>query len=152
MAMNLRIFMPGNPSEGHKQSGRPLLRELPDDSAPKISLGSSTPDTRWNEVSVSAGAALFQRAFDLGASLFLLVLLALPLLIISVIVKLDSPGPVLFKQRRVGKDGQEFWFYKFRSMVADAEARRAALLQMNEASGLLFKIKNDPRITRSGRW
>jgi exopolysaccharide biosynthesis polyprenyl glycosylphosphotransferase len=151
MAMNLRIFMPGNPSES-KESRRPLLRELPNDFSSQVITRPSIPDEEWNKVSVSAGAAFFQRAFDLSASLFLLILLALPMLVIAVIVKLDTPGPVLFKQRRVGKDGREFWFYKFRSMVADAEARRAALLQMNEASGLLFKIKNDPRITRSGRW
>jgi exopolysaccharide biosynthesis polyprenyl glycosylphosphotransferase len=152
MAMNLRIFMPGNPSEGRKQSERPLLRELPGDPTREISSHPSAHESEWTEVSISSGAAFFQRAFDLSASLLLLTLLALPFLIIAIVVKLDSPGPVLFKQRRVGKDGQEFWFYKFRSMVADAEARRAALLQRNEASGLLFKIKNDPRITRSGRW
>ena len=80
----------------------------------------------------------------------LLVLLPV-LMILALIIKTDSPGSVLFKQRRVGRNGQEFWFYKFRSMVVDAEAKRAALLSNNEASGPLFKMKNDPRITRSGR-
>ncbi|HEX5323110.1 MAG TPA: sugar transferase [Capsulimonadaceae bacterium] len=150
MAMNLRIFMPGNPSEGHKRSSQALVRDLPEAlpyGAHPFPLDDEAPAR-----ALAPAAALFLRAFDLGMALLLLVLLALPLMIIALIVKLDSPGPVLFKQLRVGKDGQEFWFYKFRSMVADAEARRAALMQMNEASGPLFKIKNDPRITRSGRW
>jgi exopolysaccharide biosynthesis polyprenyl glycosylphosphotransferase len=82
----------------------------------------------------------------------LLVLLLPVMAILAVLVKLDSKGPILFKQYRVGENGQLFWFYKFRSMVIDAEARRAALEGLNEASGPLFKMKNDPRITRCGRW
>src|SRR5579883_2998834 len=137
MAMNLRIFMPGNPSEGHKRIDQTLLRELPADSAAQL----DAHDPVLDEMQVNSFgpvAAFLVRVFDLCASLAMLLFLAIPMLIISAIVKLDSPGPVLFKQIRVGKDGREFWFYKFRSMVADAEARRAALLQMNEASGPLF--------------
>ena len=98
------------------------------------------------------GVANVQRFMDVLLTGAALVLLLPVFAILALIVKLDSPGPVLFKQRRVGLNGEEFWFYKFRSMVADAEVRRQALLKMNEASGPLFKIKNDPRITRSGRW
>ena len=82
----------------------------------------------------------------------LLVALLPVFIVLAVLVKMDSKGPILFKQYRVGENGQLFWFYKFRSMVVDAEARRAALEVMNEASGPLFKMKNDPRITRCGRW
>ena len=98
------------------------------------------------------GVANVQRCFDVLLTGIALVLLMPVFALLALIIKLDSPGPVLFKQLRVGKNGEEFWFYKFRSMVADAEVRRQALLKMNEASGPLFKIKNDPRITRSGRW
>ncbi len=87
----------------------------------------------------------------LGAGLALLGI-APVLLAIALAVRLDSPGPVLFRQVRIGRDGREFGMLKFRTMVADAEAQRAALLDRNErADGLLFKIADDPRITRVGR-
>ncbi|MFV9503983.1 MAG: exopolysaccharide biosynthesis polyprenyl glycosylphosphotransferase [Oscillochloridaceae bacterium umkhey_bin13] len=66
-------------------------------------------------------------------------------------VRLESPGPILFKQVRVGKDGEHFECYKFRSMYLDAEQRKAELMAQNEADGPVFKMKNDPRITRVGR-
>ena len=69
----------------------------------------------------------------------------------AIAVKLDSKGPVLFKQVRVGRDGQPFEIYKLRSMVTDAEARLAELQAQNEADGPLFKMRDDPRITRVGR-
>jgi exopolysaccharide biosynthesis polyprenyl glycosylphosphotransferase len=70
---------------------------------------------------------------------------------IAIAVKLNSPGPVLYRQQRVGKDGRLFSMLKFRSMYQDAEARRAELVAANEASGPLFKIRDDPRVTRVGR-
>ncbi len=100
----------------------------------------------------SRGLDAAQRFVDLALTTTLLVLLMPFFLLIGLIVKLDSRGPILFKQKRVGRHGREFWFYKFRSMVADAEQRRQALAQHNEASGPLFKMKKDPRLTRSGRW
>jgi exopolysaccharide biosynthesis polyprenyl glycosylphosphotransferase len=96
--------------------------------------------------------AVIRRGLDISISLVLLFVLFPVFVFLAILVKSDSKGPVLFKQYRVGKKGQLFWFYKFRSMVIDAEARRAALEAMNEASGPLFKMKNDPRITRCGRW
>jgi exopolysaccharide biosynthesis polyprenyl glycosylphosphotransferase len=80
--------------------------------------------------------------------------LTLPLLLaIVLMIRLTSPGPALFRQTRIGRDGREFTLLKFRSMYADAEARRAALLARNErAEGLLFKIRDDPRVTPVGRW
>jgi len=68
-----------------------------------------------------------------------------------VMVKLDSPGPVLLRQRRVGRNRRPFACLKFRSMVTDAERRRRELTSLNEMSGPVFKIRNDPRITRVGR-
>jgi lipopolysaccharide/colanic/teichoic acid biosynthesis glycosyltransferase len=81
----------------------------------------------------------------------LLVALAPVLLACALAVRLDSPGPVLFRQRRVGRDGRAFTIHKFRSMVADAERRLDALAGRNEADGLLFKLRRDPRVTRVGR-
>ncbi len=92
-----------------------------------------------------------QRACDLVLCLLLLLVFLPVFLVIALLVRMDSPGPVLFIQPRVGKHGDEFPFFKFRSMVQDAEARRLVLEQQNERSGPVFKMKNDPRITRTGR-
>jgi exopolysaccharide biosynthesis polyprenyl glycosylphosphotransferase len=101
---------------------------------------------------LSPFVSAIRRTLDFSLSLILLVVLLPVFLALAILVKTDSKGPILFKQYRVGQNGTQFWFYKFRSMVIDAEARRAALEAMNEASGPLFKMKNDPRITRCGRW
>jgi exopolysaccharide biosynthesis polyprenyl glycosylphosphotransferase len=83
----------------------------------------------------------------------LLVILLSPLLLgIAAWITLDSRGPVLFRQTRAGIGGRPFTVYKFRTMVVDAEARLDALREQNESDGLLFKMRNDPRITRSGRF
>jgi lipopolysaccharide/colanic/teichoic acid biosynthesis glycosyltransferase len=71
--------------------------------------------------------------------------------LVALAIKLDSPGPVIFRQMRAGRGGKGFTFYKFRSMFVDAEKRRAELEALNEQGGPVFKIKNDPRMTRVGR-
>jgi exopolysaccharide biosynthesis polyprenyl glycosylphosphotransferase len=93
-----------------------------------------------------------RRVLDVTMSALLVVVLSPVLLVLALIVKLDSKGPVLFSQRRVGKDQDIFTLYKFRSMVIDAEQRKVDLLKFNEATGPIFKIKQDPRITNCGRW
>jgi lipopolysaccharide/colanic/teichoic acid biosynthesis glycosyltransferase len=93
-----------------------------------------------------------KRAGDvLMASLILLALLPL-FLILALIVKLTSPGPVFYRSTRVGQCGRQFLFIKFRSMYMDAERRKAELIAMNEKDGPIFKMKNDPRITPIGRF
>jgi exopolysaccharide biosynthesis polyprenyl glycosylphosphotransferase len=88
---------------------------------------------------------------DRLAALCLLFFAAPAMLGIAMLVRATSPGPALFRQRRVGRDGKEFTCLKFRTMTADAEARRAELIHLNERhDGLLFKIRRDPRITRVG--
>ncbi len=111
------------------------------------------PDTvLLQTVSAKHGPAqAVQRACDVLLCALALLLLWPVFAMIALLIRLDSPGPVLFKQPRVGKDGEEFWFYKFRSMVSDAEALRHLLEMQNERSGPVFKMKNDPRITRVGR-
>ncbi|MGY1716384.1 sugar transferase [Geodermatophilus sp. SYSU D01106] len=89
--------------------------------------------------------------FDVAAAAFGVALLAPVLLAIALAVRLTSRGPVLYKQYRVGRDGSEFPMYKFRSMVVDADQRLAALLAANEGNGVLFKMRNDPRVTGVGR-
>ncbi len=97
------------------------------------------------------GSRQFVKAvFDrMGAGIALLVL-ALPLLVLALVIRLTSPGGALFHQVRVGRDGKEFRVVKFRTMVVDAERLKGALLEENEFDGVLFKIRNDPRITRVG--
>lgn len=104
------------------------------------------------EIRISGLNQLVKRLIDLTlASLIGLMLLPL-MALMALVIKLESSGPVLFKQKRVGKDGRLFTIYKLRSMVVDAEAKREALQSLNEADGPLFKIKEDPRITRLGKW
>jgi exopolysaccharide biosynthesis polyprenyl glycosylphosphotransferase len=91
-----------------------------------------------------------KRMFDFSAALFGLTLLSPVLLITAILVKLTSPGPIIFKQERFGLSKRRFWMLKFRSMCVDAEARQAKLEHLNETSGPAFKIKNDPRITPIG--
>ncbi len=93
-----------------------------------------------------------KRLVDLVGAVLALVVLAPVLLATAAAVKLTSPGPVLFSQRRTGENGEEFCFYKFRSMQLDAEAERDTLVEFNECSGPVFKIKEDPRLTAVGRF
>jgi len=81
-----------------------------------------------------------------------LVLLAPLLLLIAIAVKLDSRGPVFYRSERIGKKGHVFSCLKFRTMVRDAEKRRSEVMHLNEREGVLFKISNDPRITRLGHY
>ena len=92
-----------------------------------------------------------KRVFDLALASTILVLSAPILLTAIVAVRLDSPGPVFFKQVRVGRHGETFRLIKLRTMVVDAEERKADLAHLNEADGALFKIRQDPRITKVGR-
>lgn len=91
-----------------------------------------------------------KRAFDFSFAALVLLLASPIMAIIALLIRLTSRGPVIFKQVRVGKGGRYFWCYKFRSMCADAEAKKQMLMHLNEASGPVFKIKRDPRITRIG--
>jgi exopolysaccharide biosynthesis polyprenyl glycosylphosphotransferase len=99
---------------------------------------------------------IIKGVFDRVAAAAALILLAPLLLAIAVTIRLEDGGPSLFRQVRVGRDGNPFKLYKFRTMIVDAEKQKAALAQHDEGSGLLFKIRGDPRITRTGatlrRW
>ncbi len=89
--------------------------------------------------------------FDFSFSLIVIILWMPIFIAIGVIIKLTSKGPVIFKQKRVGIHGREFYIYKFRTMMVDAEKMQADLMDQNEVSGPVFKIKDDPRITRIGK-
>jgi len=89
---------------------------------------------------------------DVVVSLALLVLLLPVFLIVPILIRLDSPGPAFFVQQRLGLNKRRFSLYKFRTMVRDAEKLQQELEELNEADGPVFKIRNDPRITRIGRF
>ncbi len=94
---------------------------------------------------------LAKRALDVILSLLLLVTTAPFLVVVGLMVKLTSRGPVLFRQERIGRNKRRFFIYKFRTMVANAEKLLPALEVLNEAEGPVFKIRNDPRMTPIGR-
>lgn len=100
-----------------------------------------TPLEGWGRV--------IKRLTDVLVAIPLLIVLSPVFLLIWLLIQLDTPGPTIFRQRRVGEQGQEFWFYKFRSMVVDAEKQHAALMKKH---GNMFKLKDDPRQTKVGRW
>jgi lipopolysaccharide/colanic/teichoic acid biosynthesis glycosyltransferase len=93
-----------------------------------------------------------KRAMDLVLCVAALPILLPVLGLVALAVRLDSPGPIVFRQQRTGRDGQRFWMYKFRTMVRDAEAMKASLAHLNILPPPDFKIPNDPRITRVGRF
>ena len=94
-----------------------------------------------------------KRGFDIVFSIVVIIAFSWLYALIALAIKVDDPkGPVLFKQERVGKDGRTFSMYKFRSMCVDAEEKLAELKELNEKTGPVFKIADDPRITRVGKW
>jgi exopolysaccharide biosynthesis polyprenyl glycosylphosphotransferase len=98
------------------------------------------------------GAFLLKRTMDVAFCLLALVLLGPLLLGLALWVKVDSPGPILYRSKRVGRKGRTFQCKKFRTMVAGAEMLQEDLIHRNERDGVLFKISNDPRTTRAGMW
>jgi exopolysaccharide biosynthesis polyprenyl glycosylphosphotransferase len=95
---------------------------------------------------------LLKRGLDLAFSSLVLLALAPLLVLVAMAIKIDSPGPVFYRSERMGKKGRVFACLKFRTMVSDAEQRLAEVLPLNERKEVLFKVSNDPRITRLGRW
>jgi lipopolysaccharide/colanic/teichoic acid biosynthesis glycosyltransferase len=93
-----------------------------------------------------------KRLLDLGVGIALCVLLSPLFLLLAVVVKLSSPGEIFYRWKVVGRGGKPFLSYKFRSMFRDADERKPALEAANEMTGPVFKITNDPRITRAGKW
>lgn len=93
-----------------------------------------------------------KRLMDIVGSLVGMLIMLVAMIFVVPAIKLESKGPVFFKQKRVGKNGRYFYIYKFRSMYQDAEKRKKELMSQNEMSGLMFKMKDDPRITKVGKF
>ena len=123
------------------QMARPSAEEVAGDAAITIRTGA-----------MGGWPALVKRGIDIVGSLIVMVLLSPTFALAAALIKLTSPGPVFFKQERVGFNKRRFRLYKFRTMVQDAEKKIAELEKFNEVSGPVFKIKNDPRITRLGKY
>jgi exopolysaccharide biosynthesis polyprenyl glycosylphosphotransferase len=100
---------------------------------------------------LEGGQRVAKRLFDVTMAGLLIICTAPLMFCLAILVRLDSRGPILFRQERVGIEGVPFHMLKFRSMVQDAESRLSELTGLNEGSGVLFKMKNDPRVTRLGR-
>jgi len=125
------------------------LQSLPLEADAVPSLSRAIPDWHF-ELPNSPVYRVVKRLFDVLFALTGLLLLAPLLPMVVLLIKLDSPGTILFAQRRVGQGGRLFTCYKFRSMVRGAEAMKADLAELNEATGPAFKIREDPRITKVG--
>ena len=100
----------------------------------------------------NATGLFYKRILDLAGGLIGTLGFVIMYPFVGAAIKLDSPGPVLFKQQRVGRHGREFLLYKFRSMYQDAEQRKREFLKRNKMQGAMFKLRDDPRITRVGKW
>ena len=123
---------------------QPLIAKSRLDEVDKIPslVFSATPDYGWS--------LLAKNVLDIVASFLLLIILSPLFLLIGLFIKLTSKGPVFFVQTRLGLNGRRFRFYKFRSMIVDAETKLKPLLKDNDMNGPVFKMKNDPRITKIG--
>ncbi|MBE5102877.1 sugar transferase [Priestia aryabhattai] len=116
---------------------------------PKTHASQNFDELIGNESLVYLG---LKRTLDIIGSLIGIILLSIVFIIVALAIKIEDPkGPVFFSQPRIGKKGKIFKMYKFRSMVTDAEIKLKELLQLNETTGAMFKMKNDPRVTKIGK-
>jgi lipopolysaccharide/colanic/teichoic acid biosynthesis glycosyltransferase/NDP-sugar pyrophosphorylase family protein len=111
-----------------------------------------TEHSRHGHIALRRGYLLWKRFFDAVFSLAALILLSPLMMLMAIAISLDSPGPVIFRQRRCGYKGVDFSMYKFRTMVNNAEEVKREIRHMNEVDGPMFKITSDPRVTRVGRY
>ncbi len=117
-----------------------------------VSTVGTYPVITYHTVSLNTYEQVIKRLMDIAAGLVGCIVFSPIMLITAIAIKLDSPGPVLFKQTRVGQNGRHFKIYKFRSMYIDAEERKKELMAQNEIEGgVMFKMKDDPRITKVGK-
>lgn len=118
----------------------------------KMMVYSDFPRIKYSDISLNAGQLFIKRFIDILGSIIGLIIFGISFVIFGPIIKIESIGPILFKQNRVGKNGRIFTIYKYRSMYMDAEERKKELMEKNEMSGHMFKIKDDPRITKVGKF
>lgn len=131
-----------------------LLADFLQSSIATVSLDdiAGEPMLIYSSTAQSSWALMFKRLLDVVLAVLAIIVLAPLFLGIMLAIRLTSPGPIFFQQLRSTLRGRQFRMYKFRTMVPDAEKFRAQLIELNEVSGPVFKIKDDPRVTRVGRW
>lgn len=112
----------------------------------------SIPVVTFSNREFDAKDMTIKRTFDIVGGFIGVIIMFIAMIFVGPLIKLESPGPLFFKQKRVGKNGRYFYIYKFRSMYVDAEERKAALMAQNEMNGLMFKMDDDPRITKVGKF
>lgn len=118
-----------------------------------VSSVGTYPVITYHTVSLNVGARAFKRTVDIVGALVGIVLFSPIMVVTAMAIRLESDGPVIFKQKRVGTNGRYFDMYKFRSMCADAETKKKELMSQNEMGGdFMFKMKDDPRITKVGKF
>lgn len=127
-----------------------LLETQNKDSKAQVAMIGDLPVLKFHTVSLNESQLFMKRVLDVIGGSVGLVLFGIAYLIVGPIIKLETPGPVIFKQDRVGRNGRIFQVWKFRSMGVNAEDQKAALMANNEMSGHMFKMTNDPRITKVG--
>lgn len=110
------------------------------------------PVLTFHTVSLDEWQLFLKRALDIFGALVGLFIMGIAFLFVAPIIYIESPGPIFFSQSRVGRNGRIFKCYKFRSMYMDAEERKKELMKHNEMKGAMFKMKNDPRITKVGKF
>jgi exopolysaccharide biosynthesis polyprenyl glycosylphosphotransferase len=113
---------------------------------------SGVPLLHLEQPELTGGRRLLKATVERALALVGVAVLAPFALVAAVVIRVDSPGPTFFRQQRVGRAGRRFTLYKLRTMRSDAEQSRAAIAHLNEADGPLFKVRNDPRVTRVGRF
>ncbi|WP_029233670.1 sugar transferase [Butyrivibrio sp. VCB2006] len=117
-----------------------------------VSSVGTYPLITYHTIALNSYEQALKRLMDLIISVIATIILSPIMLTTAIAIKLDSPGPVIFKQTRVGQNGRKFDIYKFRSMCVDAEEQKKELMEHNEMDGFMFKIKDDPRVTRVGKF
>ncbi len=117
-----------------------------------LSMLGSIPVITFANNYYDANKMFIKRLMDIVGAIIGIIITIPITLILAPILLIESPGPLVFKQKRVGKNGRYFYLYKFRSMYKDAEERKKALMEHNEMKGHMFKVKDDPRITKVGRF
>ena len=118
-----------------------------------VSTVGTYPVLTYHTITLNTYEQLIKRLMDIAAGLVGCIVFSPIMLVTAIAIKLDSPGPVFFRQTRVGQNGRHFQIYKFRSMYIDAEERKKELMAQNEIEGgVMFKMKDDPRITRVGKF
>lgn len=130
------------------------IDQLDDFAEFKATLGmvGDMPVVRFANVFHDYNKLLVKRIIDIIGAIIGLVITAVVTIFLAPVLLIESPGPLFFKQKRVGRNGRYFYMYKFRSMYRDAEARKKELMDKNEMNGLMFKMTDDPRITKVGKF